>query len=544
MKILLLLTLTALLYSPVIKSQPANRIPGDIIIRLEGREISPEAVIQKVTGADRSSVAGIAVKKVLSNSARIFLLQNNSTQISDEQLLKQLSVLPEVKYAQFNYPVTFRNEPNDPSVGQQWYLDVIKAKQAWDITTGGLTARGDTIVIALVDKGCDLDHSDLNSNIWLNRGEIPDDGVDNDNNGYVDDFYGWRYDTDNDNHQEAIHGTQITGIMGAEGDNGNGIAGVNWHIKIMMLTMALNDGDIIAACYYAREMRERYTATGGAEGAFVVAANFSFGFDYAWPEDHPGWCDAFDDLGNSGIISAGATNNEAINVDTEGDIPSTCPSEFLIVVTNTTETDTKYSGAAWGPLYVDMGAPGTNIYSTTAGNDYESDIGTSFSTPMVAAAVALLYSLPSDKIPSLAMSDPVAAARLIRDFILDGVDKLSDLEGITVTGGRLNLFKSIEQAKSFVTVPNGDLDILKMYPNPTNDKLLLEYQTPGLYSYLVRIYDSQGKMVTERNITPYDDFNQPLEFDVHHFPTGVYTLTIHNFKQVVSRKFLVFPEDN
>jgi hypothetical protein len=95
-----------------------------------------------------------------------------------------------------------------------------------------------------------------------------------------------------------------------------------------------------------------------------------------------------------------------------------------------------------------------------------------------------------------------------------------------------------------VTVPNGDLDILKMYPNPTKDKLLLEYQTPGLYSYLVRIYDSQGKMVTERNITPYDDFNQPLEFDVRQFPTGVYTLTIHNFKQVVSRKFLVFPEDN
>lgn len=544
MKAILFLLFTILCFPRMSTAQQSEPVPGDIIIRLNDPAVAPELVIRQVTGSNNRAESEVLVKKTLSQRAGIYLLQNNSTDWSDEQLVKAFSKLPEINYAQLNYTAAYRNDPNDPEIGQQWCLDIIKARQAWDITTGGVTANGDTIVIAVVDKGFEINHPDLASNIWVNKAEIPDDGIDNDNNGYIDDYYGWRFDINNDNHASEDHGTEVAGVIGAVGNNDNGITGINWHIKIMLLSKALHDAEIIAACYYAKDMREKYNATNGAEGAFVVAANFSFGFDNAWPEDHPGWCSAFDDMGNAGIISAGATNNEPINVDTEGDIPSTCTSEFLIVVTNTTQTDSKALSAAWGSLYVDLGAPGTDIYTTTIGNDYVVTNGTSFSTPMVAAAVGLLYSLPSDKLPTIALSDPAAAAKLFRDFILDGVDRLSGLEGITATGGRLNLLKSMEQAKNFVTAATGDLDILKVYPNPTDDKLLLEYQTPGLYSYLVRIYDANGKMLIERPITPFDDFNQPLEFSVANFPAGVYALAIHNYKQVVSRKFVVFPKMN
>ncbi len=521
------------------QSPGSDRLPGEIIVRLWSGE--PEKVISDAL-PDLRHAPAIRVRKVLSSTAGIYLIENRSGELSDEALLDKLRALPAVRYAQFNYPVSWRYEPDDPGAAQQWYLDVIQAKQAWDIATGGWTAKGDTIVLALVDKGCDLNHPELAGNLWINHGEIPGDGIDNDDNGYTDDYRGWRFDTNNDNHQAAAHGTQIAGVIGAAGDNANGIAGINWNIRIMLLTMALNDADIIAACYYARDMRARYNASQGAEGAFVVAANFSFGYDNAWPADHPGWCDAFDDLGAAGIVSTGATNNEAINVDIEGDIPSTCPSDYLLVVTNTTPTDTRSFGAAWGPQYVDLGAPGTDIYTTTSGGDYATVSGTSFSAPLVAAAVALMYNLPAGELSDIALSDPPGAALLFRDFILDGVDQLSDLEGKTVTGGRLNLLKSFEQAKGFVAAPNGDLNILSLYPNPTEERIYLEYRTPGLYDFLLRIYDATGRNVYEQTITPYDDFNQPLEIDPGPLPQGIYILSIHNYRQVVSRKFLVWRE--
>src|SRR5688500_2800577 len=130
-------------------------------------------------------------------------------------------------------------EPNDPTYINQADMKLIGMPKAWDITTGGVTADGDTIVVALIDTGFEPDHSDLKDNIWKNKDEIPNDNIDNDNNGYTDDYIGINLQTGTDDHVPLNnHGTAVAGVVGARGNNGVGIAGVNWKVKLMLISGA------------------------------------------------------------------------------------------------------------------------------------------------------------------------------------------------------------------------------------------------------------------------------------------------------------------
>jgi len=199
-----------------------------------------------------------------------------------------------------------------------------------------------------------------------------------------------------------------------------------------------SEATVVEAYGYVFELRSRYEET---NGAFVVSTNSSFGVDFGDPENFPIWCSMYDVMGSIGIISAAATANRDVDIDSVGDIPTACGSDFLLSVTNTTNSDTKHI-AAYGATTIDLGAPGTTIYSTTSGGSYGYLTGTSMATPQVSGAIALMYSGACAGFINAYKSDPAAYALLVRRAILDGTDSISALNGITVSGGRLNIYNS------------------------------------------------------------------------------------------------------
>ncbi|MEL6926878.1 MAG: S8 family serine peptidase, partial [Bacteroidota bacterium] len=288
------------------------------------------------------------------------------TEPGDEaKLLQSLQRHPAVLHAQYNQRVQPRKTfPNDERYFEQWHMDIINAPDIWDFTTGGLTPNGDTIVIAMLDGGFDAFHEDLIDNIWRNHGEIPNDGIDNDNNGYVDDIDGWNVKDNSNDHTARVpinsisHGTATAGIAGARGDNRIGLAGVNWNVKLMLLSGTEFEDEIVEAYLYAYEQRKLYNETNCQQGAYVVVTNFSLGIDDAFAADSPIWCGVYNILGEEGILSIGATTNRNVNVDIVGDMPTTCASEFLLSVTSTDQADAKADRAGVGERSIDLGAPG------------------------------------------------------------------------------------------------------------------------------------------------------------------------------------------
>lgn len=404
--------------------------------------------------------ATTAANKV-SDLLNVWLLETDSA--NESKALEWLRRQPEVNMAQLNHILENRETapfnllPDDPLFSQQWqYVNTgangglpnadLDAELAWDIATGGLTPAGDTIVVAVIDGGIDLNHSDLVANLWKNWGEIPNDYLDNDNNGYVDDFRGWNVYSSNDNILGTAtgHGTPVSAIVGAKGNNANGVTGINWNVKIMFVAGGSNEANILAAYNYVLQSRRRYNASSGQSGAFVVAVNCSWGTNYGQPSNAPLWCAAFDSLGAAGILSVAATANIPVNVDEAGDLPTACPSDYLISVTNLTRADLKAANAAWGAVHVDLGAYGQEVFTAGANNSYGAYSGTSFAAPQVSGAVGLLYSAPCPNLIALAKTDPAAAASWAKNLLLNSATPNNSLQNITLTGGRLNLWSLLQ----------------------------------------------------------------------------------------------------
>jgi len=422
---------------------------GDIILVIDKN--SPEKEFLS-TLQDQIPDLTLSNFRVISKTMNAWLLQYEPNDLDPYTILQQVKQLKGVVVAQFNHIGDFRDTPtNDPLFNNQWHHENkgdndgiqgadIQSNQAWEISTGGLTAAGDTIVIAVIDRGFSLNHEDLKENLWINQAEIPDNGIDDDNNGYVDDYHGWNANGLNGNITSGgSHGTQVNGMVGAIGNNGVGVSGINWNVKIMqVLLSSINEVSVIEAYEYILTHRKLYNETDGTEGAFIVATNASWGIDFGRPEDAPIWCSMYDTLGAYGILSVGATANRDLNIDVAGDLPTACPSPFLISVTSTDRTDLKVRLAGYGRNTIDLGAPGDRVFTTNTNNRYTFTGGTSFASPLVAGTIGLLYSAPCTAVSDLAKSDPAAAALFIKEHLLAGVDPNTSLANITRTGGRLN----------------------------------------------------------------------------------------------------------
>lgn len=303
--------------------------------------------------------------------------------------------------------------PNDSLYSELWGLDAIGAPLAWDVTQGS-----DGVVVAVVDTGADVTHSELDGNIWTNPGETAN-GLDDDANGLVDDLKGWDfYDNDSNADDMNDHGTHVSGTVGAEGDNGAGVTGVNWRVKVMPLRTGNDPLTTLAI-----EQAFRYAC---AEGARVV--NGSFGS----PSPNNLIRDAIEDC--PGTLFVFAAGNEGTNNDAQPRYPCNYPAENIVCVAASEEDDTLASFSNYGRANVDLAAPGAGILSTVPTGLFETWDGTSMASPHVAGAAALVLS-----------HRPTLTPLELKSALLLSVDKKPAYSGSVKTGGRLNVARALGQ---------------------------------------------------------------------------------------------------
>jgi subtilisin family serine protease len=452
--------------------------------------------------------------------------------------------LPCVKRVLVDRPITWRNTiPNDPVYINQSDMNLIGMPKAWDITTGGLTARGDTIVVAVVDNGFDISHPDLAPNIWVNKAEIPNDQIDNDGNGYVDDYHGLNIATGHDDHPIEWHGTQVCGLIGAKGNNAIGVTGINWNIKIMLLSRAEFESEVIEGYQYVLDMRKKYNQSNGLEGAFVVVTNLSGGIDNAFAADHPMWCEMYDKLGAAGILSVTAAPNNPISVDVDGDMPTTCTSLFMISVTNVDATDVLVSTAGFGNVSIDLGAPGEGTLTVYPNNQYKAFKGTSAAAPHVSGTIALMYSTPCTTFLDNVNSDPDGVALNVKDIILSTATNNNSLQEITVTGKRIQTDAALRQTVAACGVESNPAVLIKyILPNPVRSdvaKIYFEVRGDTSTAY-IDVYTTAGARVKSFPINQ-EEFQQGyVELDTKPLAAALYFVTIRSKKYKSTNKLFVY----
>ncbi|PWR69760.1 peptidase S8/S53 subtilisin kexin sedolisin [Methanospirillum stamsii] len=422
----------------------AAYVPGELIVKYKDGSVA--ALAAEGTGPVALEALGAEVAtdfsaEGLSNLQALDI----SGSLSVKEAIEELEQSPYVAYAEPNFIISLSlpetepaNEndtgeisalsyPNDPKFSDQWGLTNtgqtggksgadISAAKGWDITTGS-----DSIVVAVIDTGVDYTHPDLAANIWTNPGEIAGNGIDDDGNGYIDDVHGYDFiNNDNDPMDDNGHGTHCAGVIGAIGNNGVGIAGLSWKVKIMPLKFLRADGNgdtaaSLNAIAYARRM-----------GADVISCS------WGGTAKSQALGDA---ISSTNVLFACAAGNAGSNNDITPHYPSGFSSDQIISVAASDDDDGIPSFSNYGASSVDLAAPGDWImstYPTALGHQYVKMKGTSMATPHVAGLAALLLSKDSSLTPSA-----------LKTKILSSVDKLSAFSGKTVSGGRINVLKAL-----------------------------------------------------------------------------------------------------
>ncbi|MBL9139076.1 MAG: S8 family serine peptidase [Verrucomicrobiales bacterium] len=315
--------------------------------------------------------------------------------------------------------------PRDPHWSRQSALAAIRAPEAWAFSTGS-----NSVIVAVLDDGIELRHSDLQSNLWINAREAARNSRDDDGNGYVDDIHGADVvDYDGDPSDDFGHGTHVAGIIGAVGNNGRGISGVCWNVRLLPVRVASTDGfadtfGLMKAFDYVVKLRQR--------GENIRVINCSWGGSGS----SQAIFDAMSAAAASGILLCCSAGNERSDNDLSPNYPSGFELPGLIAVAASKVDGRRADFSNFGRYSVDLAAPGEAIWSTFRGGDrYESASGTSMSAPHVSGAAALLFS----RYPKLTAVEA-------RRVLLASARRHPDWEGLTVTSGVLDMAAAMKLA--------------------------------------------------------------------------------------------------
>ena len=401
--------------------------PSKIIVKF--RELDAQRSIRQMAGPILGSL-----REVKTIGAFIIKLPESNNLRDVVAYLGAIKELEGVEYALPDYRISIVALPNDPDWNKQWSFKNtgspggfdINAPQAWDVTKGSSST-----LVGVIDTGIDLNHPDLRSNLWTNPGEIGLDsngkekasnGIDDDGNGYVDDFRGWDFVSNDNNPQDGHgHGTHVAGVIGASGNNGMGIAGINWEVGLVPLRILDDNGygstsDAVLALEYA--LKNGITITNNSWGGGSYSS--------ALEEMLKKYRD------QNGLFVAAAGNNGSNN-DQYPHYPSSYEVDNVISVAATTREDKLAGFSNYGKVSVHLAAPGSGIYSLfKAPDNYRLLSGTSMATPHVAGAAALMKSLW----PSWSYSQ-------IKAKLMETVDAIDDLSSKVSSGGRLNLARAV-----------------------------------------------------------------------------------------------------
>jgi len=415
----------------VIKNFELTHIPGQAIIGFQpGIDIDTK----------NSLLANSSAKALhtFKSGAVLVEFKNKLTTEMQNIVMTDLAKNKSVSYVEAN-TVIFANGviPNDPKFGELYGLRNdgstggslgadINATNAWSITTGSRD-----VVVAVIDTGIDYNHPDIAPNYWTNPGETGLDasgldkstnGIDDDSNGFIDDFRGWDFvNNNNDPMDDHNHGTHCAGTIGANGNDGIGVVGVNWNVSMVGVKFLSGSGsgtlaDAVKAIEYTTSLGVTMTSNSWGGGGYSDTMHA-----------------AINAANDAGILFIAAAGNSSSNNDLNPHYPSSYESENVIAVAATDHVDGMAGFSSYGLNSVHVGAPGKDILSTIADNNYASYSGTSMATPHVAGVAALIKA-----------AYPESTAAQIKARILNTVDVVPSLEGKTVTGGRVNAFNALE----------------------------------------------------------------------------------------------------
>ena len=398
----------------------------------------PDEVLVKFEG---SAAGASSAARVTDNGARVLEKFNDlewqrvriPRGMTVEAAIEKYRKLEGVVHVQPNFYYYLQITPNDPQYSNtgMWGLAKISAPAAWDLTTGS-----PSVVVADIDTGMRYTHEDLAANAWTNAGEIAANGLDDDNNGFVDDVYGYDFRFNDPDPIDDVtgfggHGTHTAGTIGAVGNNSLGVVGINWNVKIMAIKIYSPAGTdttssmLIAAYQYVLMMKNRgvnIRVTNNSYGG----CNEACGYDQATR-------DAIDAMGNAGILNVFAAGNSGTNNEVIPHFPSNYPSPSILAVTASDQNDNRVFN--YGAVSVDIGAPGVGILSTISSSNaaYGQKSGTSMATPHGTGAAALL-----------AAHNPSLSVASLKATLMNSVDVLPSWSGVVKSGGRLNVLRALQ----------------------------------------------------------------------------------------------------
>jgi subtilisin family serine protease len=349
-------------------------------------------------------------------------------------MVNAMSQDPAVDTVEIDQQIHAHLSPNDSLLNLQWPI-VKSAPNIGAETAWGFIHNTQNILIAIIDSGADLNHPDVHDNLWTNTGEIPGNGIDDDGDGLVDDVNGYDFFNQKSSPDDDFgHGTMVYGEIGACGDNAQGITGVAWNAQIMVLKVLDSNGNSnISTAVEAIEFAIK-------KGVKII--NMSWGYT---PNGTPSLTleaalQKAKDAGILVITSAGNGDPTGRGIDNdanqnEANYPSSYPEDNIIAVAATDSNDNLASFSNYGSTTVDLGAPGVAIYSTSLNNSYDYFTGTSAAAPYVTGSAALLWAAN----PSIGYAD-------IKRLLLETTDPIPSLQGKTLTGGRLNVGRALQNS--------------------------------------------------------------------------------------------------